>query len=146
MNENADLAVGAGDVWVRRVRTRTYLGHNTRGAEVAIGPVEQEGVFTPGELMKLALAGCTGLTADAAMTRRLGDDVAATIYVSAEKDLETERYPEYRERLEIDLSSLEPEARERLVDVIHRAIDKACSVGRTIQQGATVELTVSDPR
>ena len=45
------------DLWVERTGTRTYVGRNGRGAEVQIGPLENAGSFSPGELLKVALAG-----------------------------------------------------------------------------------------
>ena len=48
------------------------------------------------------------------------------------------------EKLEVDLSALEPDARDRLLAVVSRAIDASCTVGRTIKSGATVTLSVID--
>ena len=45
-----------------------------------------------------------------------------------------------------DLSSLDAEARARLVTVLQRAIDANCTVGRTLKAGASVELTVTGER
>ena len=42
-----------------------------------------------------------------------------------------------------DLSGLSREDRSRVETVIRRAIDRSCTVGRTLQQSASVELTVS---
>ena len=132
-------------LWVERTGTRTYRGRNSRGATVEIGPVTQEAVFTPGELMKVALAGCAGLTTDSALARRLGDEFPATITVTGLKDQEADRYPELHEELIVDLSGLDPEERARLVTVVDRAIDAHCTVGRTLKSGARVELRVMDP-
>src|SRR5664280_582460 len=88
----------ADGLWVDRIGSRRYLGHNTRGAQVLVGPAEAGAVFTPGELMKIALAGCSGMSA---------------------------------------------EDRSRVETVIRRAVDRSCTVGRTLQQSAAVSLTVS---
>ena len=129
-------------LWIERTGTRRYVGYSERGGVVQIGGAEADETFTPGELMKIALAACTGLTSDAPLARRLGDDYAATIHVSGAKDPDEDRYPELVERLEVDLSALDEAARERLITVVTRAIDQACTVGRTLKAGAAIELTV----
>lgn len=129
-------------LWIERTGTRRYVGHSARGGQVHIGGADAEETFTPGELMKIALAGCTGLTSDAAFARRLGEDYPATIHVSGVKDLDADRYPALVERLEVDLSALDEGARERLITVVTRAIDQACTVGRTLTAGTTIELSI----
>lgn len=133
-------------LWVERIGHRRYVGNNSRGARVEIGDIKYEGAFTPGELAKIALAGCSGLSADAALTRRLGDDVAVTIEVGGMSDPDENLYPELVENLVVDLSSLDADARARLVTVLQRAIDANCTVGRTLKAGASVELTVTGER
>ena len=130
------------DLWVQRTGTRRYTGQSSRGAEVLIGSADVEGVFTPGELLKIALAACTGMSSDKPLSRRLGDDYDATIRVSGDADRENEVYPVLSETLEVDLSDLDPEAAQRLLMVVERAVDKVCTVGRTIKAGAQVELAI----
>ena len=130
------------DLWVQRTGTRRYTGQSSRGAQVLIGSEDVEGVFTPGELLKIALAACTGMSSDKPLSRRLGDDYDATIRVSGAADRENEVYPVLSETLEVDLSELDPEAAQRLLVVVERAIDKVCTVGRTIKAGAQVELAI----
>ncbi len=132
------------ELWVERTGIRRYTGRSSRGAEVLIGSQTDEGVFTPGELLKIALAGCSGLSSDQPLRRRLGDDYQAVIRVSGEADREQERYPVLTEKLEIDLSGLSPEEVERLVVVVNRAIDQVCTVGRTLKNGATVSFDITD--
>ena len=126
-------------LWVERTGTRTYTGFSARGAQVSIGPASEGAVFTPGELLKIALAACAGMSTDRTFARRLGDDYAVTIHVEGAKLLEEERYPKITGTYDIDLTSLDDDARDRLVTVAARAIDKACTVGRTVKAGAEVE-------
>jgi uncharacterized OsmC-like protein len=133
------------ELWVERTGIRRYTGRSNRGAEVLIGSVTDEGVFTPGELMKIALAGCSGLSADEPLRRRLGDDFPAVIRVSGDADRDDERYPMLRESLEIDLSGLSEEERQRLVVVVNRAIDQVCTVGRTLKKGTEITFGITDP-
>lgn len=132
------------ELWVQRTGVRRYTGHSTRGAEVLVGSEDVEGVFTPGELMKIALAACAGLSSDQPLRRRLGDDYQATIRVSGPADRDQERYPLLQESLEVDLSGLEPDELTRLLTVVERAIDQVCTVGRTLKNGTKVTFEVKD--
>ena len=132
------------ELWVERTGIRRYTGRSSRGAEVLIGSETDEGVFTPGELLKIALAGCSGLSSDQPLRRRLGDDYPAVIRVSGPADRDAERYPRLEETLQIDLSGLSAEETERLLLVVNRAIDQVCTVGRTLKAGAEISFEVAD--
>jgi uncharacterized OsmC-like protein len=130
------------ELWVERTGVRRYTGRSERGAQVLIGSVTDEGVFTPGELLKIALAGCAGLSSDQPLRRRLGDDYPAVIRVAGDADRDQERYPLLTEKLEIDLSGLSAQDRERLLLVVTRAVDQVCTVGRTLESGTEVSFEI----
>jgi uncharacterized OsmC-like protein len=130
------------DLWVERTGVRRYTGHSSRGAEVLVGSEDVDGVFTPGELMKIALAACSGMSSDQPLTRRLGDDYQATVRVSGAADRDEERYPLLEEVLEVDLSGLSEEEAQRLETVVNRAIDLVCTVGRTLKSGTKVSFEI----
>ncbi|MEE3850710.1 OsmC family protein [Gordonia sp. LSe1-13] len=130
------------ELWVERTGTRRYTGRSSRGAEVLVGSEDVEGVFTPGELLKIALGACTGMSSDRPLSRRLGDDYDATIRVSGAADRENEVYPVLEEVFEIDLSELDEDAAQRLLVVVERAVDAVCTVGRTLKAGTTVNLAI----
>lgn len=132
------------DLWVERTGVRRYTGRSSRGAEVLVGSEDVEGVFTPGELLKIALAACSGMSSDQPLRRRLGDDYQATITVSGPADREQERYPVLEENLEVDLSGLSEKELARLLIVVERAIDQVCTVGRTLKSGTEVKFEVTD--
>ena len=132
------------ELWVQRTGVRRYIGRSTRGAEVLVGSEDVEGVFTPGELMKIALAACSGLSSDQPLRRRLGDDYQATIRVSGPADRDQERYPLLEESLEVDLSGMAEDELTRLLTVVERAIDQVCTVGRTLKEGTKVTFEVKD--
>ena len=132
------------ELWVERTGVRRYTGRSSRGAEVLVGSEDVEGVFTPGELLKIALAACSGMASDQPMRRRLGDDYDATIRVSGAADREQEVYPLLDEVLEADLSALSEDEKARLLTVVERAIDQVCTVGRTLKQGTKVTFEVKD--
>jgi uncharacterized OsmC-like protein len=132
------------ELWVERTGSRRYTGYSSRGAQVLVGSEDVEGVFTPGELLKIALAACSGMSSDEPLARRLGDDYKAVIKVSGAADREQERYPLLEEILELDLSGLSEVERERLLVVADRAIDLVCTVGRTLKAGTEVSFKVAD--
>ncbi|GAA4543730.1 OsmC family protein [Mycobacterium paraffinicum] len=132
------------ELWVERTGSRRYTGYSSRGAQVLIGSEDVEGVFTPGELLKIALGACSGMSSDQPLARRLGDDYKAVVRVSGDADRENEVYPLLEETLELDLSGLSSEEKERLMVVVDRAIDLVCTVGRTLKAGTQVDFKVAD--
>jgi uncharacterized OsmC-like protein len=132
------------ELWVERTGSRRYTGYSSRGAQVLIGSDDVEGVFTPGELLKVALAACSGMSTDEPLARRLGDDYKAVVKVSGAADREQERYPLLEEILELDMSGLSEEERKRLLVVANRAVDLVCTVGRTLKSGTTVNFEIAD--
>ncbi|WP_454789444.1 OsmC family protein [Mycolicibacterium lutetiense] len=131
------------ELWVDRTGVRRYVGRSSRGAEVLVGSEDVEGVFTPGELMKIALAACSGMSSDQPLRRRLGDDYPATIRVSGPADREQERYPLLEEKLEIDVAGLSEAEVARVLTVVERTIDQVCTVGRTLKSGTEVKFEVA---
>jgi uncharacterized OsmC-like protein len=132
------------DLWVERTGVRRYTGHSSRGAQVLVGSEDVDGVFTPGELMKIALAACSGMSSDQPLARRLGDDYQATVRVSGAADREQERYPLLEETLQVDLSGLDDVEKARVLTVVQRAVDQVCTVGRTLKSGTKVTFEVVD--
>jgi uncharacterized OsmC-like protein len=132
------------ELWVERTGSRRYTGYSSQGAQVLIGSEDVEGVFTPGELLKIALAACSGMSSDEPLARRLGDDYKAVVKVSGAADREQECYPLLEETLELDLSGLSDHEKERVRVVVNRAIDLVCTVGRTLKSGTEVNFEVAD--
>ena len=111
------------ELWVERTGVRQYTGRSSRDAEVLIGNEDVEGVFTPGELMKIALGACSGMASDAPLQRRLGEDYRATINVSGPADREQERYPLLEERMELD-------QQDATVNEVHHIVRLTSSLDR----------------
>ena len=126
------------ELWVERTGVRRYTGHSSRGAQVLVGSEDVDGVFTPGELLKIALAACSGMASDQVLARRLGDDYQVTVRVSGAADREQERYPLLAETLEVDLSGLSDDEKQRVMVVVNRAVDQVCTVGRTLKSGTKI--------
>ncbi|MGP9693110.1 OsmC family protein [Brachybacterium sp. AOP25-B2-12] len=133
---------GPGSVWADRVGTKRLIGRNQRGVEIPIG--QGEGEINPGELLKLALIGCAGMSSDFGLSRRLGEDFAMRLWVHGQSDEDTNRYERIDEQIQLDLSALSPEEQERLRRVIDRAIAAGCTVERTVAPGVEVHHEVQD--
>ncbi|AWB96209.1 hypothetical protein DCE93_11560 [Agromyces badenianii] len=130
-----------GSVSVTRTGSRTYEGLNERGSTVLIGPEEVEGHFTPGELLKLALAGCAGMSADRVAARQLGEDFEMTVWAHGTSDAEN-RYSRVDEELLVDLSVLDESERAKLVAIMVKAIDRGCTVARSVHGCVDLETTI----
>src|ERR1700744_3221561 len=97
------------ELWVERTGSRRYTGYSSRGAQGLVGSEDGEGGFTTGELLKIALAACSGMSSDEPLARRLGDDYKAVVRVSGDADRDNEVYPLLEETLELDLSGMSDE-------------------------------------
>lgn len=133
---------GPGSVWADRVAERTLVGRNQRGVEIRIG--HGEGEINPGELLKLALIGCAGMTADIPIARRLGEDFPMRLFAHGTSDETENRYLEVREEIQLDTSALSATELERLRTVIDRSIEAGCTVERTVVPGTPVHHTLLD--
>ena len=89
MSTSNTAASAPNAVWAERAGTRQYIGRNSSGAEVRIGM--GPGEFSPGELMKIALATCNTLSADHRLAKALGEDFEATVGCSTVKNDAEER-------------------------------------------------------
>ena len=130
-------------VVVERISTRRYTGRSPRGGVVQIGDAAFPDTFTPGELLKVAIGACAAMSADAVLARRLGDDFPLTVTVDAEKSTDENRYTHVVEQLALELGHLDEGARSKVLDIMGRAIDQACTVGRTVEHGLTTERRTS---
>lgn len=134
--------IGPGSVSVTRTGSRTFEGMNERGSTVRIGPADADGHFTPGELLKLALIGCAGMSSDRAAARRLGDDYAITIWAHGRSDRDENRYHRVDEEFLVDLSGLEPDERLKLIEIMTRAIERGCTVARSVEGVIELDTTI----
>lgn len=132
------------DLTVTRTGVRTATGTNARGASVRIGGDGAPGAFTPGELLQIALAACEALSADHRIAHALGDDAEVVTRVRREKDSAENRYTDLHVDLALGLGGFEEGARDRLLERIDKAIERQCTVGRTLRAAARTTLTVTD--
>ncbi|MFC7581254.1 OsmC family protein [Schaalia naturae] len=131
-------------LYLERQGTRRYVARNARGAEVLIG--DGPGRFSPGDLLKIALAGCNAMSSDARLQRALGEDFQQLIGVSGVYDEDADRYDSFQVELVQDLTGLSAEEHDALLRRAEAAIDRSCTVGHTITRGVTYTRTfTSEP-
>jgi len=124
---------------VRQAGEHEFIATNGRGAEVRIGRKDQEGSFSPMELLLAAAAGCVAVTAETLLTRRVGEFTAHAEHVSVEGAHEVATVPV---SLDYDLSGLDDAQRAALETVVRRAVQQLCTVTRTLKRSATTPLTL----
>lgn len=139
----ASPSPAAGSIRVDRVGPEHYLGHNGRAGAIPIGLAGAPERFSPTELLRIALAGCEALAADHVLTRRLGDRAGVTVAVHADHDPAERRLTRLDSTMTLDLSGLDDAARDQLRTVVTRAIHRYCTVGRTLEHGVRVPVTVA---
>ncbi|ATG51891.1 osmotically inducible protein C [Brachybacterium vulturis] len=127
---------GPGSVWADRTGERTLKGCNQRGVEIPIG--HGEGEISPGELLKLALIGCAGMSSDANLSRRLGEDHDMRLWAHGTSDDEQNRYLTIAEEVQLPLEGLTAQEIAAVVTVFGRAVAAGCTVERTVAGGAEV--------
>lgn len=125
-----------------RTGPSTYLGRNERGAQVRIGPEGDDGVFSPGELLAIAVAACAGMSADSRISWELGDDVPIAVTVRRTKVEGENRYGNLAVDLAVGTGHQDAARRERMLATSRTAIDKHCTVSRTVTAGCAVEFTL----
>ncbi|WAL64432.1 OsmC family protein [Amycolatopsis cynarae] len=123
---------------VQRVGEHEFLGRNERGAEVRIGRKGAEGAFSPAELLEIATAGCSAVTAEQLITRRPGDNSRFSVAVEADRREGASELDALHIRFDVDLSALDGDERAALATAVNRAIDRLCTVSRTLKKGIPV--------
>ncbi|GAA0515137.1 OsmC family protein [Saccharopolyspora thermophila] len=127
-----------------RTGQHTFTATNPRGAQVTIGRDGAPGAFTPGELLLAAIAGCAALTGENLLVRRIGEDAGFTVHADRRKAPEDpNKFSSVQITFDVDLSVIEDEGeRGRLVDAVRRAIEKYCTVSRSVEEGTPIDLTL----
>lgn len=133
---------GEGSVWIDRVGVREFTGHTRGGVEIPIG--HGEGMVSPGELLKLALLGCAGMSADLAIGRRVGEGYDLRLHAHGVSDPDTNRYAAVEEQLQLDVAELDEKQIATLRKVIAQAIAVGCTVERSVTPGLPVHHVLLD--
>lgn len=127
---------------MKAVRTgvREWIATNDRGAIVKIGDPAAPEVFSPGELLQLAAATCAGLSVDHRLTHELGEDLSLALEVAPERVEGENRYGGITTTFHLDLSSLDEASLHALKEKLDAAIERSCTVGRTLHESASTTI------
>ena len=87
-------------LWVERNKDGSWDAFSDDGAHIKFG--KGRGQFTPGDLMKVALAGCAALSSQFAVEHTLGEGKGAKIVVDGTYDADTDAYIGFDEQVVID--------------------------------------------
>jgi uncharacterized OsmC-like protein len=123
---------------VQRDGQHAFVGRNDRGAEVRLGRTGAEGAFSPAELLQIAAAGCSAVTAEELITRRVGEDAKFRVTVSADRREGASELDAVHVAFDVDVSTLAADQREALAGAVDRAIERLCTVSRTLKKGIPV--------
>jgi uncharacterized OsmC-like protein len=126
---------------VEREGAHVFVGRNERGAEVRLGRKGAEGAFSPAELLQIAAAGCNAVTAEELITRRIGEDAKFRVTVTADRREGASELDAVHVAFDVDVSTLAADQREALAGAVDRAIERLCTVSRTLKKGVPVTET-----
>jgi uncharacterized OsmC-like protein len=130
-------------VRVERSDDGGFVARNDRGAEVAIGGADDDGVFSPVELLLAALGGCELVTVEPLTAQRGHRLASLAATVSAEK-IESTKLGTVTISYEVELPPDDEEAAEIFAAVANRVHDRYCTVGRALREQTPVEQILPD--
>lgn len=130
-------------LWVERNMDGSWDAFSDDGAHIKFG--KGRGVFTPGDLMKIALAGCAALSSQFAIEHTLGDGKGAKIVVDGTYDADSDAYINFNEQVVVDATDakLSEEDANKLKERVTRHIEKGCTVKHTYVQETPVRMDVT---
>lgn len=130
-------------LWVERNKDGSWDAFSDDGAHIKFG--KGRGVFTPGDLMKIALAGCAALSSQFAIEHTLGDGKGARIVVDGTYDADSDTYINFNEQVVVDATDakLSEEDANKLKERVTRHIEKGCTVKHTYVQETPVRMDVT---
>ena len=130
-------------LWVERNKDGSWDAFSDDGAHIKFG--KGRGVFTPGDLMKIALAGCAALSSQFAIEHTLGDGKGARIVVDGTYDADSDAYINFNEQVVVDATDakLSEEDADKLKERVTRHIEKGCTVKHTYVQETPVRMGVT---
>jgi putative redox protein len=125
---------------VRVERTEDgFVGRNGRGAEVLMGTGDEQGVFTPVELLLVALGGCNIVTVEPLTAQRGHRMVRLAMTVQAEK-VEASKLGPITITYDVELPEGDEKAAEVLRAVAQRVEEKYCTVSRALRETTEINL------
>lgn len=120
-----------------------FVARNGRGAEVALGGSDEDGVFTPVELLLAALGGCELVTVEPLTAKRGHRLVRLAATVEAEK-VEPTRLGTITVTYDVELPPDDDKAATVFTDVAHRVHEHHCTVGRALREATATEQVLPE--
>ena len=129
-------------LWVERNKDGSWDAFSDDGAHLKFG--KGKGLFTPGDLAKVALAACGALSSQFAVEQTLGEGKGATIHVDGTYDEEHDAYTDFTEHVDVDAAEagLTDADADKLKERVIRHIEKSCTVKHTYTQATPVTVLV----
>ncbi|MCI1220200.1 MAG: OsmC family peroxiredoxin [Bifidobacterium sp.] len=130
-------------LWVERNKDGSWDAFSDEGAHIKFG--KGRGQFTPGDLMKVALAACGALSSSFAIEHTLGEGKGAKIVVDGTYDDASDSYLNFSEHVVVDATDagLGDEEAAKLKERVTRHIEKGCTVMHTYTQETPVRMEVT---
>ena len=130
-------------LWVERNKDGSWDAFSEDGAHLKFG--KGTGLFSPGDLAKVALAACGALSSEFAVEHALGEGKGAKIVVDGTYDADDDAYLGFDEHLSVDATdaNLGDEDAAKLEERIRRHIDKSCTVKHTYERETPVHIDVT---
>ena len=125
-------------VRVERTDDGGFVARNDRGAQVAIGGSDDDGVFSPVELLLAALGGCEIVTVEPLTADRGHRLVRLATTVEAGKVAPT-RLGKITVTYDVELPPGDDAAAKVFADVAHRVHENHCTVGRALREVTPTE-------
>ena len=127
------------NVRVERTEDGGFRATNARGAEGRIGAGEEEGAFTPVELLLAAVGGCNIVTVEPLTAKRGQRLIRLAMTVESEK-VEPNLLGPVTVTYDVEVPS--EQADEVFRAVADRVHAKYCTVSRSLQEGTEVRLVI----
>ncbi|MFI6387548.1 OsmC family protein [Nonomuraea sp. NPDC050547] len=125
------------NVRVERTDDGGFRATNARGAEVRIGGGDEDGVFSPVELLLAAVGGCNIVTVEPLTAQRGQQLIRLAMTVESEKVQPNLLGPV---TVTYDVEVPSEKADEVYRAVAHRVHEKYCTVSRSLSEGTEVRL------
>ncbi|GAA2425524.1 hypothetical protein GCM10010191_42350 [Actinomadura vinacea] len=117
---------------------------NDRGARVLMGTSDQEGVFSPVELLLAALGGCEQVSVEPLTAKRGHRLARLAATVEAEK-VATSRLGTITITYDVELPEGDEAAAEVFAKVARRVHESYCTVGNALKEPMKVEQVLPGP-
>lgn len=129
-------------LWVERNKDGSWDAYSEDGAHLKFG--HGRGLFSPGDLAKVALAACGALSSQFAVETALGSGTGARIGVDGDYDNDNDTYTAFSEQVTVDAAnaSLSDEDAAKLKERISRHIQKSCTVKHTYERATPVHIDI----